>query len=145
VRMLNGAADHRPDPRRQAPQEYPELRDVVKPRKRSGLRSGARLHAVPDPAATPVSPRSPEGAAAVSDARRELKDALLSVRCGDCDRPASMGCDPRMPGVAPPHEVGRAPSGPIYCHESRILEAAKAQPDPYGWLGTAITTLGGES
>jgi AAA domain-containing protein len=142
VRMLEQAAPGKPEADRPVP-VLPALRDVAVPRKRSGLRPGARLHAVPGPAPAPAAPRSLEGAAALSDARRELVRDLLAPACPDCSRGGGIGCDKMMDPA--PLPVGRTLSGPLYCHESRILEAARSQPDPYGWLGTAITTLGGES
>ena len=50
-----------------------------------------------------------------------------------------MGCDARMD--PPPRMIGRTLSGPLYIHDERLLAAALSQPDPEGFLDSALATL----
>ena len=50
-----------------------------------------------------------------------------------------MGCDVRM--APPPRPMARTAAGQSYVHENRILAAALAQPDPEGFLDSALATL----
>jgi hypothetical protein len=60
-----------------------------RPRKRTGIRpQRGGLHAVPDRMPSP------------DEARRAMVAAVLSVRCPECSRPNSMGCDTGMKGTS---------------------------------------------
>lgn len=139
----------RPAARPAVPQ--PVLRDPPPPvrRVRNGLRQNRHgLHAVPEAPAAPVTPGAAPLAAlsAAADSRRGVVDALLAPRCPVCSRPGQVGsrrgtgCDTRMPGDSP-LLLGRDLSGPLHCHQERILTAALAQPDPEGFLDTVIAAL----
>lgn len=143
VRLIEDSkpAAKAPEPSRAPAAPLPELRDPpARPRKRNGLRPRHGLTVVPAPAA-PVPGAMPLAAlSAAADSRRDTVRALLTPQCEDCSRPPHVGCDNRMP-VEGIMMIGRALSGPVYAHQSRVLAAALAQPDPEGFLDQVIAAL----
>ena len=143
VRLIEDAkADTRKPEKPSAPATpvLPEIRDVppARPRKRNGLKPRHGLTVVPaataPPGATPLASLT-----AKSDAHREIARVLLAPKCPVCDRPGSVGCDPKMQPA--PLKIGQTLSGPLYCHEDRIITAALAQPDPDTWLTGALAAV----
>jgi AAA domain len=146
IRLLEPDAPSTPDQRAAPPRPaatLPVLREVAPAsRKRTGLRRATRpapsLATVPD--IRPAGTRPLAVLSTAADARRGLKDTVLSVSCSTCSRQAGKSCDQRMRDsrLIP---LGRDQSGPLYAHEDRLVSAALAQDDPDTWLDATITAL----